>query len=99
MQTENNQHEEDNQKSKLKKEVREFQKEFATQLLTLVTSGFGLVAALAWNEVIKEVITKYIQPIFGSSSGLVSLLIYALAVTFLAVLVTYQLSKISGKEK
>ncbi|OGM21710.1 hypothetical protein A2714_05305 [Candidatus Woesebacteria bacterium RIFCSPHIGHO2_01_FULL_38_9] len=65
----------------------------------MVTSGFGLVAALAWNEVIKEVITKYIQPIFGSSSGLVSLLIYALAVTFLAVLVTYQLSKISGKEK
>ncbi len=98
MTTEENLSGEDNQKNKLKKEVQEFQKEFATQLLTLVTSGFGLVAALAWNELIKEIITKYIQPIFGSSSGLVSLLIYALTVTFLAVLITYQLSKLAGKK-
>jgi len=87
--------------SKLTKEAQQFKKEFADRLLKLVTSGFGLVAALAWNELIKEFIKIYIQPFFGLSSGFVSLLIYALFVTFLAVFVTYQLSKIvksEGKE-
>jgi len=83
---------------KLKKETEELRKQFQAQLLKLVTSGFGLVAALAWNELIKEVVTIYIKPYFGENSGLVSLLIYALLVTFLAVLVTYQLSKLAGKE-
>ena len=81
--------------NRLLKEANEFREQFVKQLLTLVTSGFGLVAALAWNELIKEAITKYVQPLFGESSGLISLFIYAVIVTFLAVLVTYQLSKIS----
>jgi hypothetical protein len=82
----------------LTKEAQQFKKEFAERLLKLVTSGFGLVAALAWNELIKEVIKTYIEPIFGKESGFISLLIYALAVTFLAVFVTYQLSKIVKEE-
>lgn len=83
---------------KLKGEAKQFRKEFANRLLKLVTSGFGLVSALAWNELIKKLIAVYIEPIFGTDSGLVSLLIYAIAVTFLAVLVTYQLSRIVKKE-
>jgi hypothetical protein len=83
----------------LTKEAKQFQKEFAERLLKLVTSGFGLVSALAWNELIKEVIKTYVEPIFGKESGFVSLLIYALAVTFLAVFVTYQLSKFVKEEK
>lgn len=83
----------------LKKEAEEFKKQFADRLLKLVTSGFGLVAALAWNELIKEIIKRYIEPVFGGGSGIVSLFIYALVVTFLAVLVTYQLSKIVRVEK
>ncbi len=86
-------------KHTLLKEANQFKKEFADRLLKLVTSGFGLVSALAWNELIKEIIKKYIEPLFGKDSGLVSLLIYALAVTFLAVFVTYQLSKFTEKEK
>ncbi|KKQ98225.1 MAG: hypothetical protein UT24_C0014G0040 [Candidatus Woesebacteria bacterium GW2011_GWB1_39_12] len=85
--------------NKIKKEAQKFKKQFSSQLLKLVTSGFGLVAALAWNELIKEFIKIYIQPFFGQSSGFVSLLIYALFVTLLAVFVTYQLSKIARKEK
>lgn len=80
------------------KEAREFQKQFAERLLKLVTSGFGLVSALAWNELIKEFVKEYVKPYFGESSGMISLFIYALIVTFLAVLVTYQLSRISKKE-
>ena len=83
----------------LKREAEQFRKEFADSLLKLMTSGFGLVAALAWNELIREIIDSYIKPYFGEGSGLVTLTIYAVAITFLAVLVTYNLSKIAGKSK
>lgn len=77
------------------KKTKAIQRAFAKQLLQLVTSGFGLVAALAWNEVIKEVVESYIKPVLGESSGVVSLLIYAILITMLAVIVTYNLSRIS----
>lgn len=83
---------------RLKKEASEFKSQFAKKTLNLMTSGFGLVAALAWNEVIKELITRFIQPLFGESSGLISLTIYAVFVTALAVFVTYQLSKLAEKD-
>ncbi len=83
----------------LTREAQQFKKEFAEKLLKLVTSGFGLVAALAWNELIKETVNTFIKPYFGESSGLISLAIYALVVTVLAVFVTYQLSKISESGK
>ena len=82
----------------LKDEAQEFRKQFADKALKLTTSGFGLVAALAWNELIKETVNIYIKPYFGESSGLISLLIYAMIVTALAVFITYQLSKIAGKQ-
>ena len=75
------------------------QKEFTKQLLKLVTSGFGLVAALAWNELIKKVVSDYIKPKVGGDSEVISLLIYSLVITFLAVVVTLNLSRISGETK
>ena len=80
-------------------DAQEFRKQFAARALKLLTSGFGLVSALAWNEFIKETVNIYIKPYFGKSSGLISLLIYALVVTALAVFITYQLSKIADKDK
>lgn len=80
---------------KVIKEVSEFKKELAGRTLKLVTSGFGLVSALAWNELIKEAVNMYIKPYFGKNSGLISLAIYAVIVTALAVLVTYQLGKLA----
>jgi hypothetical protein len=72
------------------------------QMLTLATSGFGLVAALAWNEVVKEFVNTSIKPYFNGGT-VISLIIYAILVTGLAVLVTYQLSMLSirltGTEK
>lgn len=67
------------------------------QMTALATSGFGLVAALAWNNVIKEAVEIYIKPLLGGSSGLVSLVIYAVIITFLAILVTFQLSKLEQR--
>jgi uncharacterized membrane protein len=71
--------------------------ELAKQMLTLATSGFGLVAALAWNSLIQEFVNSYVKKFLPNGSGLVSLLIYAVVVTILAVIVTYQLSKLSDK--
>jgi len=83
---------------KVKKEAKAFQKHFAQKTLNLMTSGFGLVAALAWNEVIKQTVEVYIKPFFGKGSGIISLLIYAVFITALAVLVTYQLSKLAEEK-
>ena len=64
------------------------------QMLTLAASGFGLVAALAWNNVIQEFVATQIKPYLPRGSGLISLAIYATIVTIIAVLVTYQLTKL-----
>ncbi len=73
-------------------------KEVLHQMLTFATSSLGLVAALAWNEVIKEAVNQYIKPLVGGASGLISLVIYAVIVTMLAVMVTYNLAKIFDKD-
>lgn len=70
--------------------------EILKQMLTLATSGFGLVAALAWNSVIQELVNNYIKKWFPQSS-LISLLLYAILITILAVFITYQLSKLISK--
>jgi len=82
-------------KDKVKKEASVFRREFAKKILNLMTSGFGLVAALAWNELIKEIVKEYVKPFFGESSGLISLAFYAVFITLLAVFVTYNLSRLA----
>ena len=67
------------------------------QMVTLSTGSLGLVAALAWNSLIQEIVNNYIKEYLTVGSGIVSLLIYALVVTVLAVFVTLQLSKLIEK--
>lgn len=76
------------------KQAKKYQLAVVSQMLSLATNGFGLVAALAWNNVIKELVESYIKPFIGGGSGVISLLIYAVIVTFLAVMVTLQLSRL-----
>ena len=71
--------------------------ELVKQMLALATSGFGLVAALAWNSLIQEFVNSYIKKWLPANSGIISLLIYAVVITVLAVFITYQLSKLSEK--
>ena len=73
-----------------KKAVKE---EFLKTMTQLATAGFGLVAALAWNSFIQNLIQRFIEP----GSGLKSELIYAIIVTGLAVLVTYILGHMAQK--
>lgn len=65
-------------------------------MLTLATSGFGLVAALAWNSLIQEFVNIYVKK-WLPDIGIISLLIYAILITALAVTVTLQLSRFLQK--
>lgn len=76
------------------KEENKLYIEIVRQMLTLATAGFGLVAALAWNSLIQSFVEIYVKvwlPEFGET---LTLLIYAVIVTVLAVIVTLQLSKL-----
>jgi len=66
-------------------------------MIALSTSGFGLVVALAWNEVIKSAVETYINPYLGQGSGVISLLVYAIVITALAVIMTMQLTNVQRK--
>ncbi|MEX2028603.1 MAG: DUF5654 family protein [Candidatus Curtissbacteria bacterium] len=73
-------------------------KELLRQMITLSTSGFGLVAALAWNEAIQTLVSEYVDRYLPAGSGVISKLIYAVLITLFAVLITYQLSRIVADE-
>ena len=77
-----------------KEEDQKFHLELAKQMLTLATAAFGLVAALAWNTFIQEFVNTYIKQWFDVGGKLLSMGIYAIIVTILAVVVTWQLSKV-----
>lgn len=74
------------------KKQRGFVGSVINEMLKLSTTGFGLVAALAWNDAIKTIIEEYIKPYTDRGSILFSQLIYAVIVTVLAVTITYQLT-------
>ena len=78
---------------------KKLHKELIKQLITLSTSGFGVVAALAWNEAIQAFVKQYIDKYASIGSGILSRFVYAIIITALAVFITYQLSKIVGKEE
>lgn len=64
----------------------------------LITSAFGLVAALAWNEAIKAVIAEFLN----SGDSIIGYLVYAVIVTIIAVvatlLIALEAEKLKGKE-
>ena len=66
--------------------------EFKVQLLetfaSLITAAFGLVAALAWNEAIKQAVV-----VFKSENDLLGLTVYAVIVTILAVIMTLLIAR------
>ncbi len=84
------------QQSKSEKK-KPFQRELIEQFITLSTSGFGLVAALAWNEAIQQFVKDYIERFYPDQSGFIAKFIYAIIITFFAVFITYQLSRLAAK--
>ena len=84
-------------KNKLQQELGEFQRTFLEEIGRLITSSFGLLAALAWRGVIREFVQVYIKRFLGEASGILSELIFALIISFLAVFITWRISKIKKK--
>jgi len=76
------------------KKDKKIQIELVKQMIALSTSGFGLVAALAWNSLIQEIVNNYIKKYLPGNSGIISLAVYAFVITIIAVFITFQLSKI-----
>ena len=76
---------------------RSLRRTILSQMVTLATSGFGLVAALAWNNVIQEFVNTVVKPYLPNGYGLVSLLLYAIIITIFAVTVSYQLMELVEK--
>ena len=62
-------------------------------IITLVTTAFGLVAGLAWNDAIQ----KLIESVMGAGDALTGLFIYAVVVTIIAVVVTILLARVAAK--
>lgn len=62
-------------------------------MITLASAALGLVAALAWNDAIKETMTQ----ILGGDDSLGAKYTYAILVTLVAVVVVLTLAKIAGR--
>ncbi len=84
-------------KKEMTQKEKTFRRELFEQLVTLSTSGFGLVAALAWNEAIQTFVQDYINRFFPNQSSFLSKFFYALIITIFAVFVTYELSRLASR--
>lgn len=83
--------------SNMKTSERKLHIAILKQMVTLTTSGLGLVAALAWNNVINDLVNNYVKPYLPQGSSIVSLFVYAALITAFAVIITYNLTTIVEK--
>lgn len=67
--------------------------QFLATMITLAGAAFGVVAALAWNAFI----TELVKAVLGEQAGLWGLLVYAVIVTILAVLVMMWLGRLAER--
>ena len=77
------------------KKIEETKREFKEKTITLILGGFGLVAALAWNEAIKSLF----EALFPKKNELIGKFIYAIIVTIIVVIASLHLRKISEKKE
>jgi uncharacterized protein DUF5654 len=62
-------------------------------MISLAAAAFGVVAALAWNSAI----TALVKQIFGTGGQIVSLFIYAIVITIIAVIVMVNLGRLAER--
>ncbi len=62
-------------------------------MISLASAAFGVVAALAWNSAI----TALVRQIFGSGAQVISLFLYAIIITIIAVIVMVNLGRVAER--
>jgi hypothetical protein len=62
-------------------------------MISLASAAFGVVAALAWNSAI----TALVKQIFGSGGQIISLFLYAIIITIIAVIVMVNLGRVAER--
>ena len=62
-------------------------------MIALASAAFGVVAALAWNSAI----TALVRQIFGTGGQIISLFIYAILITIVAVIVMVNLAQMAER--
>lgn len=67
--------------------------QFLATMIALAGAAFGVIAALAWNAFI----TELLKAILPAGSGLLGLLVYAVIVTVVAVLVMMWLGRLAER--
>jgi hypothetical protein len=70
-----------------------FSREFVVTVISVVTTAFGVVVALAWNAALSAGLTKW----FGVQGRVAALFVYALLITFLAVLGIVIMSRVAKR--
>lgn len=81
--------------SSMSKSTDEFKVQLLETFASLITAAFGLVAALAWNEAIKQAVAA----VTGEQDSLLGLCVYAIIVTVLAVVMTLLIARSLNKAK
>lgn len=74
---------------KIKNGIKETKRAFEEKTVTLILGGFGLVAALAWNEAIKSLFAVFFNP----KGELLGKFIYAIIVTLIVVIASSKLQR------
>ena len=73
--------------------TKETTKVVIQSMIALSSAALGLVAALAWNDAIKESIKR----LFGGDDSLASKYAYAILATIIAVVVVIILARLAAK--
>ena len=81
---------------KTEEQKKELRLEVLEKMATLATAGFGLVAALAWNDAIKSLFKQFFP---APGDNIIALFSYAVIITICIVLVTALLGKAVNKAK
>src|SRR6266542_713993 len=66
-----------------------FSREFLVTVISVVTTAFGVVVALAWNTALSTWLARY-----SKDAQIVGLFVYAVLITFMAVIAIVMLSRL-----
>lgn len=74
------------------RKVTRFSREFLATVISLMTTAFGVVAALAWNTALSTALSR-----LNRNAELIGLFVYAVLITAIAVVTIVFLGRLAGR--